>query len=92
MSESAYDEKQVVDYLAAIADIRDFYLHCFNETGRCLVQYFDKQGQPWALMEDDDQLIAQCVRFLRNEGVPEFYDVEQMKDFEAQKLKAVKSL
>jgi hypothetical protein len=80
------EDQEVIAYLESLADLENFYLHRFNQNNRCLIQYFDQQGQPWALMEDDDAFVARCVEFLKKYGAPEFDDVEDMKAFESERL------
>lgn len=78
-------ESEVIQFLNNLADIKDYYMHRFNSTNRCLIHYFDKQGKSWALMEDDDEFVSWCVEYLRKINAPEFDDIEEMKAFEARR-------
>jgi glutamine cyclotransferase len=86
------EDEEVVFYLKHYAELGDYYLHKFNSTDTCLINYFDKEGQGWSLMEDDDAFVERCVDFLRRNNAPEFDDVEEMKAFELEKSATIKKL
>lgn len=77
-----HTEEELREYLLSHADIQSFYITCFGDSGCGLINYFDSQGKNWCLMEDDDQLAADAIEFLRNHGAPFFKDINSLQDFE----------
>ncbi|MEO0443115.1 MAG: hypothetical protein AAFZ92_05155 [Pseudomonadota bacterium] len=84
------DDEEVIVYLKHYAELENYYLHKFNSTDTCLINYFDKDGQGWSLMEEDDAFVERCVDFLRRNNAPEFDDMEKMKVFESEKSASIK--
>lgn len=82
MSHKKYPKEELREYLLSHADIQSFYITRFGDTGCGLINYFDSHGKNWCLMEDDDQLVADAMEFLRNHGAPLFMDMNALQDFE----------
>jgi hypothetical protein len=82
MSYKKYTEEELWEYLSSHADIQSFYVTCLGDSGDGLINFFDSRGKNWCLMEDDDQLVADAMEFLRSHGAPFFRDMNALQDFE----------
>lgn len=77
-----HTEEELREYLWNHADIQAFYVTCFGNSGCGVINYFDSHGKNWCLMEDDDELAADAVEFLRHHGAPFFKDISAVQEFE----------
>jgi hypothetical protein len=83
MSNSKYVEEDLRRYLLSHAEIGAFYIICSDNISPGLIKYFDSTGKAWSLMEDDDELVAKAVEFLRKNGAPLFENVSAAQEFES---------
>jgi hypothetical protein len=84
MTYKKYCDEDLRAYLLSHAEIRAFYITCFDRSGIGLISYFDNSGKAWSLMEDDDTLVADAIEFLKKSGAPVFSDIDAVQEFENQ--------
>lgn len=82
MTYKKYREEELKEYLLSHAEIGAFYITCFDDSSSGLINYFDSQGKNWCLMEDDDELVADSVVFLKKQGTPVFRNISAAQEFE----------
>jgi hypothetical protein len=82
MTYKKYREEELKEYLLSHAEIGSFYITCLDDSSSGLINYLDSDGKNWCLMEDDDELIADSVEFLKKQGVPLFNDINAAQEFE----------
>lgn len=83
MTYKKYSEKELQEYLLSHAEIQAFYITCLNKSSSGLINYFDSSGKNWCLMEDNDDLFADAVEFLKNHGAPFCENINAVQDFES---------
>jgi hypothetical protein len=83
MTYKKYREEELQEYLLSHAEIRAFYITCLDNSSSGLISYFDSKGKAWRLMEDNDDLVADAVEFLKNHGAPLFEDINAVQEFES---------
>jgi hypothetical protein len=87
MTNNKYTEAEVTEYLLSHAEIGAFYITCLDDSSPGLIKYFDPSGKSWSLMEDDDELVANAVEFLKTKGAPLFEDMNAALEFERKRLR-----
>lgn len=85
MNYKKYEENDLLKYLLSHAAIENFYITCLGASDAESLNYFDSTGKTWYLMEDDEILIHDAIKFLKSKGTPIFYDVDLLRDFEKSK-------
>lgn len=83
MTYKKYKEDELQAYLLSHAAIGAFYITCLDSSNDGLISYFDSNGKTWCLMEDDDELVADAVEFLKNHGTPLFDNIGAVQEFES---------
>ncbi len=84
--EGQVNDAQIIKYLLQYAPIENFYV--FAPPGNALLKYFDANGRPWTIMEDDEKLVERAVVFLKASGVKVFEDHAALVQFELQNPRA----
>lgn len=64
----------VKEYLESMAPLSNFWIY-----DDALIQYWSN-GQAWAIMDDDDSRVDDCIEFLLSINCPNFYDVTSMME------------
>jgi hypothetical protein len=77
-------DTEVLEYLVSHAPLDRFYLFTPPGTDDTLMKYIDSTGKPWNIMEDDDELVARAVTFLKATGVKVFEDFSALLQYEQQ--------
>jgi hypothetical protein len=77
-----FDESVVIDYLKSHAELNAFYVFNVDSSRPGLIHYFDSEGEPWCLMEDNDDLVSACLSYLSDQGAPVFNNADEIKVFE----------
>lgn len=80
-----YSEDQIVDYLSGHSALDAFYVFCSKSEGVGLIKFVDACGSSWSLMEDDDELVAGAMDFLRRRKAPFFHDIASLLEYEKSK-------
>lgn len=75
------NDAEVLAYLLSHAPIDRFYIFV-PPGGDALMKYFDSTGRSWNFMEDDDEMAACAVAFLRHSGVKVFDDYSELLKYE----------
>lgn len=68
------NDAQILTYLLSHAPLDRFYLIAPPGASSTLMMYFDPKGEPWNIMEDDDETVECAVNFLKRAGAPVFDD------------------
>jgi hypothetical protein len=76
------NDPEILAYLQSHAPLERFYLFTPKGGDEVLMKYFDSAGRSWNLMEDDDEMVAQAVSFLKRSGVKVFEDFAALLRFE----------
>ena len=74
-------EIDIHSYLTDMAPLEKFYIFNPNNDEGGLIGYQDVDGAFWNLMEDNDEVVSQALRILREHGVPEFQSIDDMQAF-----------
>lgn len=82
MSYKKYSEEELQEYLLSHAEIGAFYITSLDNSSCGLINYFDSNGKTWCLMEDNDELVADAVEFLKNHGARLFENISAAQEFE----------
>lgn len=82
MATRKYTEEALLEYLRSHAELGSFYIAALGDSGSGLIYFFDSEGKNWCLMEDNDQLVAQAVEFLKKHGAPHFNEISAAQEFE----------
>lgn len=72
-------QSSIEDYLLQFASLDQFLILNSNHFQPGLVYFIDSQGTAFALMDDDDDRVEQCVKFLESKNCPIFDDVLSLK-------------
>ncbi len=68
-----FTEEMLTEYLEAEADLDAFFVMRAANMKSGMVHYVDREGaDAWVLMEDNDELVAACIKFLIDRGNPVF--------------------
>jgi hypothetical protein len=78
------NDAEVLEYLVSHAPLERFYIFEPRGTGNALMSYFDSAGRPWNIMEDNTELVARAVAYLKASGVKVFEDYSALLQYEQQ--------
>lgn len=82
MTYKKYREEELQEYLLSHAEIGAFYITRLDDSSGGLISYCDSDGKIWCLMEEDDDLVADSVEFLKKHGAPLFNGIGAAQEFE----------
>ncbi len=74
MKRKKYNNAYLRKVLESSAPVSNFYVY------GGLQHFCDVKGQIMLVMEDDDEINAACIKYLREQGIPEFESLEQAEE------------
>ncbi|WP_124823544.1 hypothetical protein [Burkholderia stagnalis] len=75
-------DSEILEYLLSHAPLERFYIFISPDNGGELMKYFDGSGKSWSIMEDDDEVAACAIEFLKRSSVKSFDDYSRLLQFE----------
>ena len=78
------DKDQIVRYLEAWGDLDRYYVFVSENLQPGLIHVIDANGESSALMDDDDERVVFCIKFLKDRGNPVFSNSDDVDAFISQ--------
>lgn len=79
------------EYLLSYAPLTQFYIFFPPGNDGVMIKFFDEMGVSWDLMEDDDVVVGDAVRFLESLNVKAFKDRAELLAYEREVSAQVKT-
>ena len=78
------NEFRAMTHLQKFAPLERFWIYRTEHTLPGLIHYSDQSGKAWTLMEDDEDVLAQCIAVLEGRGCPVFSEIDSMDAYARQ--------
>jgi hypothetical protein len=78
------NESRAMTHLQKFAPLERFWIYRTAHTLPGLIHYSDQSGKAWTLMEDDEDMLDQCIAVLEARGCPIFSDIDPMDAYARQ--------